>query len=357
MRTGGKRAARRREERRGLPAEPQVVGEGKETASGIEIMHYVQDRFEEIRSATLEDCARLKDCPGITWINVNGIRDVPTLRSLAALFGLHPLTTEDIGNPAQRPKAENFEQYLFFALKMLTYDDATHSILNENVSVVLGDRWVVSFQEREGDVLDPVRERIRSGKGRLRSEGADYLAYAIMDSVVDEYFVVLEKLGDHIEEIDEQILSVPDATHMKELHRLKREVLFLRKAVWPLREEIATIEKSGSRFVGDSIKPFLRDLYDHTIEIIDMVETNRDIVSGMHDTFLSAVSNRMNEIMKVLTIIGTIFIPLTFIAGVYGMNFEHMPELKWPRGYYGVMALMAALAFGMLAAFKKRKWL
>lgn len=358
MSGGGKRGTGRRAKLPGLPTEKQLVAEErKQTTSGIEIMHYAPDGFEEIRNATLEDCARLKDCPGITWINVDDIRDTGTVRSLAALFGLHPLTTEDIGNPAQRPKAENFEQYLFFALKMLTYDDATHSILNENVSVVLGDRWVVSFQEREGDVLDPVRDRIRSGKGRLRSEGADYLAYAIMDSVVDEYFVVLEKLGDHIEEIDEQILAVPDRTHMKELHRLKREILFLRKAVWPLREEISTIEKSGSRLVGDSIKPFLRDLYDHTIEIIDMVETNRDIVSGMHDTFLSAVSNRMNEIMKVLTIIGTIFIPLTFIAGVYGMNFEHMPELKWPRGYYGVMAFMAALALSMLAAFKKRKWL
>ena len=317
MSGGGKRGTGRRAKLPGLPTEKQLVAEErKQTTSGIEIMHYAPDGFEEIRNATLEDCARLKDCPGITWINVDDIRDTGAVRSLAALFGLHPLTTEDIGNPAQRPKAENFEQYLFFALKMLTYDDATHSILNENVSVVLGDRWVVSFQEREGDVLDPVRDRIRSGKGRLRSEGADYLAYAIMDSVVDEYFVVLEKLGDHIEEIDEQILAVPDRTHMKELHRLKREILFLRKAVWPLREEISTIEKSGSRLVGDSIKPFLRDLYDHTIEIIDMVETNRDIVSGMHDTFLSAVSNRMNEIMKVLTIIATIFIPLTFIACV-----------------------------------------
>ena len=358
MSGGGKRGVRRQAERSNPPVQPPVfVEERNETAPDIEILHYAPDGFEEIRNATLEDCVRLKDAPGITWINVNDIRDVPTVRSLAALLGLHPLTTEDIGNPAQRPKAEHFEQYLFFALRMLTYDDATHSILNENVSVVLGDRWVVSFQEREGDVLDPVRDRIRSGKGRLRSEGADFLAYAIMDSVVDEYFVVLERLGDHIEEIDEQILASPDKTHMKELHRLKREILFLRKAVWPLREEISTIEKSGSRLVGDSIRPFLRDLYDHTVEIIDMVETNRDIVSGMHDTFLSAVSNRMNEIMKVLTIIGTIFIPLTFIAGVYGMNFDYMPELKWPRGYYGVMALMAALALGMLAAFKKRKWL
>lgn len=348
MKKQGKREVRSRNGRTAPPPE----------TPGIEILHYTPDGFEEIPDATLEDCARLKSAPGITWINVSGIRDLETVQNLAALFGLHTLTTEDIVDTRQRPKAENFEQYLFFALKMLTYNETARSIENENLSVVLSERCVLSFQEdREGDVLDPVRERIRSGKCRLRSEGADYLAYALMDAVVDEYFVVLEKVGDRIEEIDDQILAAPDSSHMKELHRLKREILFLRKVIWPLREELSAIEKSGSLLVSDSIRPFLRDLYDHTIEIIDMVETNRDIVGGMHDTFLSAVSNRMNEIMKVLTIIGTIFIPLTFIAGVYGMNFEHMPELKWPWGYYGVMAFMAALALGMLAAFKKRKWL
>lgn len=324
----------------------------------VRVLRYSPEGFEEIRGASLEECERARNDPGVTWIDVGGLADAGAIHAIGELAGLHPLTTEDILNTSQRPKAEDFDHYLFFALRVLSYDDASRTVGNRSLSVVLGDRLVVTFQEDRGsDPLEPVRERIRSGKGRIRGEGADYLAYAVMDSVVDEYFNVLERLGDHIEDLDDQILSTPDSGHMKELHLLKREVLFLRKAVWPLREEISTLEKSDSRLVGGSVRPFLRDLYDHTIEIIDMIETNRDIVAGMHDTFLSAISNRMNEIMKVLTIIGTIFIPLTFISGIYGMNFEHMPELKWPMGYFGVLGVMAALAAGMLAAFKRRKWL
>jgi magnesium transporter len=348
----------RRGEKAGLPpGTPVFVGERKQDVVTIDVMSYSREHLEEIHDASLADCVRLRDSSNITWINVIGIHDVSAIQTLANLFGLHPLTTEDISNTSQRPKAEEFEDYIFFAIKMLSYDEKANAITNENVSVILGDKYVISFQEMQGDVLDPVRERIRSNKGRIRSEGMDYLAYAILDGVVDDYFVSLEKLGDHIEEIDDEILVAPDATHMKEIHRLKREIVFLRKAVWPLREEIAAIEKSGSRLIGDPTKIFLRDLYDHTIQIIEMVETYRDIIGGMHDTFLSSNSNRMNEVMKVLTIIGTIFIPLTFIAGVYGMNFENMPELKWTWGYFGLWGVMAALGLTMLALFKKRKWL
>jgi magnesium transporter len=348
----------RRGKKAGLPpGTPVFVGERKQDVVRISIMNYSSEDIEEIHDASLDDCVRVRDSSNIAWINVNGIHDVNAIQPLANLFGLHPLTTEDISNTSQRPKAEEFDDYIFFALKMLVYDEETNSIYNENVSVILGENHVISFQERDDDVLDPVRDRIRSSKGMIRSEGADYLAYAIMDGVVDEYFVALEKLGDHIEQLDDEILTAPDGTHMKELHRLKREIVFLRKAVWPLREEISAIEKSGSRLIGDSIRPFLRDLYDHTIQIIDMVETYRDIIGGMHDTFLSSISNRMNGIMKVLTIIGTIFIPLTFIAGIYGMNFEYMPELTWKWGYFGLLGVMAALGLTMLGIFKKRKWL
>ncbi|MGI6783332.1 MAG: magnesium/cobalt transporter CorA [Aminivibrio sp.] len=332
-------------------------GPPPENQTLIQIIRYSPGGCEETRDASPEDCARAIGSPGVTWINVDGLGNEESVHRIGELLGLHPLTVEDIFNTGQRPKAEDFGHYLFFALRMLTYDEAARTVGNRNLSVVLGEGCVVTFQDGvDGDPLKPVRERIRSGKGRIRGEGADYLAYAVMDSVVDEYFGVLEKLGDHIEDLDDRILSAPDAAHMKDLHLLKREMLFLRKAVWPLREEISALEKSDSRLVGPSVKPFLRDLYDHTIEIIDMIETNRDIVSGMHDTFLSAISNRMNEIMKVLTIIGTIFIPLTFISGIYGMNFEHMPELKWPFGYFAVLGIMAALAAAMLAAFRKRKW-
>lgn len=341
-----------------MTGDSQFSGTRPDGGARIEIMSYSPQGCEEILGASLDDCARVKDSIGVVWINVDGLADERTVHGLADLMGLHSLTTEDILNTAQRPKMEEFEHYVFFALRVLAYDEAVGAVGNRNLSVVLGKGCVVTFQESgDGGLLESVRERIRSGKGRIRGEGADYLAYAVMDTVVDKYFDVLEKLGDRIEDLDDRILSAPDGTHMKELHQLKRETLFLRKAVWPLREEISSLEKSDSTLVGPSVKPFLRDLYDHTIEIIDMIETNRDIVSGMHDTFLSAISNRMNEIMKVLTIIGTIFIPLTFISGIYGMNFEHMPELKWPLGYFAVLGLMAVLVAGMLAAFRKRKWL
>jgi magnesium transporter len=348
----------RRGKKSGMPpGTPVFVGERKRDTIDISIIDYSRQHLEEIQNAGLDDCIRLRDSPNITWINVNGIHDVNTIQTLADLFGLHPLTTEDISNTHQRPKVEEFDNYILFALKMLSYAEDKNTIENENVSLVLGENYVISFQEREGDVLDPLRQRIHSGKGKIRSEGADYLVYAIMDGVVDEYFVALEKLGDHIEDIDDEILTAPDASHMNELHRLKREIVFLRKAIWPLRENASVIEKSTSPLIGESIRPFLRDLYDHTIQIIDLVETYRDIIGGMHDTFLSSNSNRMNEVMKVLTIIGTIFIPLTFIAGIYGMNFDYMPELKWKWGYFGLLGIMAAIALVMLGIFRKRKWL
>ncbi len=348
----------RRGKKSGMPpGTPIFIGERKQDVTDISIIDYSRDHLEEISLASLEDCARFKDSPNITWINVNGIHDVSAIQTLGNLFGLHPLTIEDISNSNQRPKVEEFDDYILFALKMLTYSIEEKGIENENISLILGANYVVSFQERRGDVLDPLRQRIRTGKGKIRGQGVDYLVYAIMDGVIDEYFVALEKMGDHIEEIDEEILTAPDASHMSELHRLKREIVFLRKAVWPLRENASVIGKSTSPLMSESIQPFLRDLYDHTIQIIDLVEVYRDIIGGMHDTFLSSVSNRMNEVMKVLTIIGTIFIPLTFIAGIYGMNFVNMPELKWTWGYFGLLGIMAAIALTMLAIFKKRKWL
>ena len=339
------------------PGTPVFLGERRQDRARIEIIRYSPDRVEENPAAALSDCSRPPAGSGVIWINVYGIHDVELVQNLADRFSLHPLTTEDIVNAHQRPKAEDFEGYLFFALRMLTYDEERNSVESENISLVVGPGYLVSFQEEEGDVLGPLRERIRAGQGRVRSSGSDYLAYRIMDAVVDEYFVAIEKLGDHVERLDELILAKTDSGQMRELQRLKREILFFRKAVWPLREEIAAIEKGDSKLIGRSTRLYLRDLYDHTIQIIDMIETYRDIIGGMHDTFLSSISNRMNEVMKVLTIIATIFIPLTFIAGIYGMNFAHMPELAWPAGYFLVLGLMAAIAGGMLVFFRKRGWI
>lgn len=341
------------------PGTPVFIGERKQDVVKIDIIDYSGEHLEELHEASVDDCRRLRDTttPTTTWVNVTGIHDVDTIQKLANLFGLHPLTTEDISNTNQRPKVEEYESYIFFAIKMLGFDNEIKSIAHENVSIILGDTFVISFQEVEGKDFDSIKERIRSNKGRIRKEGADYLAYTILDRVVDEYFVSLDELGDHIEDIDDEILAAPKATHLRDIHRLKREIVFLRKAVWPLREEIATIAKTDSPLIGAATKMFFRDLHDHTVQIIDLVETYREIASGMHDTFLSGNSNKMNEIMKVLTIIGTIFIPLTFIAGVYGMNFTNMPELQWRWGYYMVLSGMAALATVMLAFFKSRNWL
>jgi magnesium transporter len=312
---------------------------------------------EEVCDVPVAECSGFLQASSVTWLNINGIHDVQLIEDLGACFGLHPMTLEDIVNTTQRPKFEEFPDYLFATLKMLAFNPVSSRIEIEHVSLILGRNFVISFLEDEGDVFDAVRQRIRTCTGRVRRHKADYLAYALMDAVVDHYFLAIEQLGDRIEEFDDRILEDPRPGDMKEIHRLKRDVLGLRKAVWPFREEISAIEKSDSPLLRSETKVFWRDLYDHTIQIIDMVETYRDILGGMHDTYLSSLSNRMNEVMKVLTIISTIFIPLTFIVGVYGMNFEHMPELRWRLGYYGVWMVMLVVALSLFGYFKRKRWL
>lgn len=337
------------------PGTPVFIGERKQKVTQLEVLKYARDYVNVIDDATLSDCHPVRD--GVIWVNVFGIHDVELIGRLGEQFGIHPLTLEDIVNTAQRPKAEEFDDYFFVVLKMMAYHDERHDIDIETVSMVFGDGFVISFQERDGDAFDPVRDRIRTAKGRVRRMAADYLAYALMDAVVDAYFVALEGIGDYIEEVEDEIVFRPEPEHMQEIHRLKREILFLRKSVWPLREEVSAILKTESPLIHTETRVYLRDVYDHTIRVIDMVETFRDILSSMHDIYLSSVSNRMNEVMKVLTIIATIFIPLTFVVGVYGMNFDHMPELHWRWGYFGVWGLMMATTVGMVIYFRKKRWL
>jgi magnesium transporter len=264
---------------------------------------------------------------------------------------------EDIVHTGQRPKMEEFDDYLFVVLKMLVYDDKENEVLSEQVSLVLGKDFVISFQESEGDVFNAVRERIRTDKGRIRKMGCDYLAYRLIDAIVDQYFVVLEKFGEQIEFLQEAVLSAPSPEILEAIQETKREVIFLRRYVWPLREAISGLQRGESDLVSDNVQLYLRDVYDHTIQVIDSIETFRDMISGTMDVYLSSVSNKMNEVMKVLTIMATIFIPLTFIAGVYGMNFEYMPELKWRAGYFIVWIVMIILGILMLIGFKRKKWL
>ena len=349
---------RKREKKIGLPpGTPIFVGEKKTEETKISILNYDETQFQEREVTEIEECVPFKITPSVTWINVDGIHDVEVIKKLGKSFDIHPLILEDILSTHQRPKMEDFERYIFIVLKMLYYDDEANETQVEQVSLILGKNYVISFQEKEGDIFELIRERIRNGKGRIRSMGPDYLAYALLDAVVDHYFVILEKNGEKIEEMEDKIVKDPRPETLQEIYRLKREMIFLRRSVWPLREVESSLERGESPLIHDSTRIYLRDVYDHTIQVIDTVETYRDMLSGMHDTYLSSISNRMNEVMKVLTIIATIFIPLTFIAGIYGMNFEFMPELKWRWAYFGVWGGIVVIGIFMVGFFKRKKWL
>lgn len=349
---------KRRSHKRGLaPGSLVYIGEKIHEMTRMTVIDYNEDVFHEQTLKTLEECVPFKKKPTVTWLNIDGLSDVEMIRKVGDMFDLHPLMLEDIVNTTQRPKFDDFEKYAFIVLKMLTFDKAKSRIDIEQVSLVLGDNFVISFQERTGDVFDSVRERLRKGKGRLRKAGSDYLLHALIDAIVDNYFVILENVGDKIEELEEAIVADPKPELMHTIHILKREMIYLRKSVWPLREVINNMVRSESALIEDSTHIYLRDLYDHTIQVIDGVETFRDMLTGMHDTYLSGISNRMNEIMKILTIFASIFIPLTFITGIYGMNFHYMPELKWGWAYFGVWGLFIVVAVFMILYFKKKKWL
>ena len=349
---------KKRTQKSGLPPGTLIhIGEKRTEKVKIRIMDYSEIGLEEMGADTIETCFPFKDKPTNTWINIEGIHDVRVLERLGECYGFHTLILEDILNTDQRPKMEDHGEYIYVVLKMLN-SDKNNSVVIEQISLLLGKNFVISLQEGlEGDVFNPVRERIRSGKGRIRKMGSDYLAYALLDSIVDNYFIVLEKLGEKIEVLEEELITNPKRETLHAIHNLKREMIFLRKSVWPLREVISGLERGESSLISKSTQIFLRDLYDHTIQVIDTVEAFRDMLSGMLDIYLSSVSNKMNEVMKVLTIIATIFIPLTFIAGVYGMNFRNMPEIEWQWGYPLSLLIMGGVAIIMLIFFRKKRWI
>jgi magnesium transporter len=342
----------------GLPPGTLVpVGEMKDAKVRIKVIDYDETRFEEKEVAAAEECLVFKDKPTVTWINIDGIHRVEIIEQIGKHFGVHPLVMEDIVNTGQRPKMEDFGDYIFAVLKMLCHEKDSDQVRAEQVSLILGSNFVISFQEVEGDVFNPIRDRVRKAKGRIRRMGADYLAYALIDAVVDNYFMILERFGDKIEGMEEELIANPTPQTLQTLHSLKRDLIFLRKSVWPLRELLSGLERSESPLIADTMGIYLRDVYDHTIQIMDTVESFRDMVSGMLDTYLSSISNRMNEVMKVLTIIATIFIPVTFIAGIYGMNFKYMPELEWLYSYFITLTVMGAVGVGMIVYFRRKRWL
>jgi magnesium transporter len=345
-------------EKVGLPPGTLVhVGERKAEKVKITIIDYDPKNYQEKEVEKIEECFPFKDKPTVTWINIDGLQEVGIVEKIGVHFGIHSLIMEDILHTGQRPKAEDLGDYLFIVLKMIYHDENEDEIMGEQVSLILGQNYVISFQEREGDVFNHIRERIRNGKGRIRKAGADYLTYALLDAIVDQYFLVLEKFGEKIESLEEELVTNPTPETVQLIHKLKRDLIFLRRSVWPLREVINALERGEFPLITKPTGIYLRDVYDHTIQVIDTIETFRDMVSGMLDIYLSSVSNRMNEVMKVLTIIATIFIPLTFIAGIYGMNFKFMPELEWHWGYPTALIVMLVVVGFMVMYFRRKRWL
>lgn len=333
------------------------TGDRKTDRVTTRFMDYDLDHVDEGDLDTPDQCAEFLSSDTCTWIDTTGLHDVGHIEQLGGRLGLHPLMLEDILSPGQRPKFEEYEENLFIVLRILSWNPVTRTIAVDQCSLVLGNHFVATFLELPSNCLDPVRERIHVAKGRIRRKGCDYLMYAIVDAIVDDYFHVLEAIGDEIEALEDVVMRDVDVSVPHRIHALKREILILRKCIWPLREVLGSLYRSDADLIQEPMRIYLRDVHDHLIQAIDTVETLRDLSSGLLDTYISSQGNRMNEVMKVLTIIATIFIPLTFLAGIYGMNFESMPELKLPWAYPVLLLVMFITAMGMVLYFRRKRWL
>lgn len=345
------------------PGTVEHIGRKRVEEVNITVHDYDEAHVERIAIDSIEDCRPYLDEPSKTWIKVQGLHDVPKLQRIWSYFDLHPLIQEDIVNTRQRPKVEQYENCIFIVMRMLSYDPEQEAVDSEQISIILGKNFVLSFQESDQPIFEPVVERLNVGKSRMRTLGPDYLAYALIDNVTDHYFSLLTVLDEQLESVEDELMEDPEEETFHRIHALRKEVTFTRKAIWPTRDMLNSIIRDESAFIEEPTKIFIRDVYDHVVQIIDNIENYRDIIIGMHDMYMSHVSNKMNEVMKVLTIIATIFIPLTFVAGIYGMNFNpeaspyNMPELNWYWGYPAFWGLMLILATIMVIFFKRKNWL
>lgn len=330
-------------------------GEARTEQVKITLIEYNENEFFESEYFEISKCLSDVRPNMVKWINVDGIHKTEIVEQLGKAYDIHPLTLEDIVHVDQRPKFEDYDHYVVAMMKMIQY---TTEVESEQLAIILLENTVISFQEpQSGDAFDIIRNRLRQNKGRVRRLDADYLAYALMDAVVDLYFTTIERIGDKIEDIEEAIISDSNGKSLKELYHLKREMIYLRKQVWPMRDMINNMVRSETNLINPTSDIYLRDLSDHVTRIIDTVETYRDLLSGIMDIYLSTNANKMNEVMKVLTIMSSIFIPVTFIAGVYGMNFDNMPELKTQNGYFITCGVMLAMIVGLLIYFRRKKWM
>ena len=339
-----------------IPGTVKYIGRKRQKPVELLFINYDESELSEKKLKSISEINQFKYGSTVKWLNVTGVHNEKVILEIGDNFNIHPLVLEDIANTTQRPKIEEYDDYLFIIVKVAYFNEEAKEIDLEQVSLLLGKDYVVSFQEKEGDVLEGLRERIRTGKGKIRKLGSDYLLYCILDFIVDNCYAVLERISEEIEKMEEKLIVNADKELLSKIYRIKQELIFLRRAVWPMRDVINSLQRAGHELINESTSIFLRDVYDHIVQVAETVETFRDMSTAMLDLYLTTVSNRMNEVMKVLTIFAAIFIPLTFIAGVYGMNFHFMPELNWRFAYPLWWVIIIVLTIGMIFYFKKKKW-
>ncbi len=340
----------------GLPPGSLVlIGDHRNEPVTIELIDYSETISNELEIVNVEDLKICLETSTVSWVNINGIHNTDAIAAIGKVYNIHNLVLEDILNTDHRPKVEPFENYVFFTMKMMWYNEE-NELEKEQISIVFGKPYVLCFQEKKGDIFDPIRERIRTDSGLIRKRGSDYLVYRLIDSVVDNYFIIIERIEERVEELEEAITTDADGDHMKTIQHMKREIITLKRALLPLREAVSGLEKGVSELIDKDNEKYFRDVYDHLIQIADSLETNREVLSGLMDMDVANMSNRMNQVMKVLTVIASLFIPLTFIAGIYGMNFDYMPELHYKHGYFYAWGLMIVVFISMLIYFKRKRW-
>jgi len=349
---------KKRSKKSGLPpGTPIHIGEHRTEPVQIHSVTYTEGTVQEHDLTQHDDFSPLRSDTKKTWVRVQGVHDIAPLKHIATGFQLHPLVLEDLANTEQRAKIEDYDQYMFLVLKNIHWDNKARTIHTEQISLIVGQNFVLSFQEGIHDLFHSVQSQLQNGKGRLRTQGSDYLFYALLDAVVDNYFFVLEAFGEEIEALEERVMKQTGQESLQFLHELKREMIVLRKSVWPLREVVGRLSRGESSLIHQTTQVYLRDVYDHTVQVIETIETYREMLTSILEIYLTSLSNKLNEIMKVMAMIATLFIPLTLIAGIYGMNFKYMPELEWTWGYPLVLAIMAICSGGMVLFFRRKKWL
>ncbi|MBA3898704.1 MAG: magnesium/cobalt transporter CorA [Bacteroidetes bacterium] len=324
--------------------------------SGLAGYKYNETEFERADFKNVEEISNFLSDTHTSWINVNGL-NAEVVEKIGKALNIHPLFIEDILHLGQRPKVEEAEEYLYLVINMLDYNEALHEVTSEQVSFIITERHLFSFQEKQGDIFGPVRARLEAGKGKIRNNGADYLAYCLIDVVVDRFYLILEQLGNKIESLETQVINNPSVELLQEINLIKRDFIYLRKNIWPLREALNALQRPGQLFVSRNTRFYLKDVYDHTIQVMDSIDTYREMLSSILDIYMSSVSNKLNNVMKTLTTMASIFIPLTFLVGVYGMNFHNMPELEWEYGYHFIWGIMIMTAASLLLYFKRKNWM